>query len=81
MRLIGSHAGSASIIADDREAWAQDVTAGLKKALNSYGLQANAIGTRLTPMAAWCVWPALTGCASKTSSQNGCSCSRPTACS
>ena len=35
MRLIGSHAGSASITADDREAWAQDVTAGLKKALNS----------------------------------------------
>ena len=31
------------------EAWAQDVTAGLKKALNSYGLQANVIGTRLTP--------------------------------
>lgn len=49
MQLIGSHAGPASITADDREAWAQDVTAALKKALNSYGLQANVIGTRLTP--------------------------------
>ena len=31
MRLIGSHAGSASITADDREAWAQDVTAGSRR--------------------------------------------------
>ena len=49
MQLIGIHAGSASISADDREAWAQDMTTALKKALNSYGLQANVIGTRLTP--------------------------------
>lgn len=49
MQLIGSYAGSASTTADDREAWAQDVTAALKKALNSYGLQANVIGTRVTP--------------------------------
>ena len=33
----------------EREAWAQDVTKKLQAALNSYGLQAKAIGTRLTP--------------------------------
>lgn len=33
----------------EREAWAQDVTKKLKAALNSYGLQAAILGTRLTP--------------------------------
>ncbi|MBO4121813.1 DNA translocase FtsK [Cupriavidus gilardii] len=33
----------------DRENWAQDVTKKLKAALNSYGLQAAILGTRLTP--------------------------------
>lgn len=33
----------------EREEWAQDVTKKLKSALNSYGLQAAILGTRLTP--------------------------------
>ena len=33
----------------DREEWARDVTKKLKAALNSYGLQASILGTRLTP--------------------------------
>lgn len=33
----------------DREEWAHDVTKKLKAALNSYGLQATILGTRLTP--------------------------------
>ncbi|HAX20937.1 MAG TPA: DNA translocase FtsK [Hydrogenophaga sp.] len=33
----------------ERDAWAQDVTKKLKAALNSYGLQASILGTRLTP--------------------------------
>ncbi|MFZ4550201.1 MAG: FtsK/SpoIIIE domain-containing protein [Aquabacterium sp.] len=33
----------------EREEWAQDVTKKLKTALNSYGLQAAILGTRLTP--------------------------------
>ena len=33
----------------EREAWAQDVTQKLRTALNSYGLQAMVVGTRLTP--------------------------------
>lgn len=33
----------------ERDAWAQDVTKKLKVALNSYGLQASILGTRLTP--------------------------------
>lgn len=41
-------AGSAHVDAE-REAWAQDVTKKLKVALNSYGLQASILGTRLTP--------------------------------
>jgi S-DNA-T family DNA segregation ATPase FtsK/SpoIIIE len=32
-----------------RDAWAQEVTKKLKAALNSYGLQASILGTRLTP--------------------------------
>ena len=41
-------AGSAQADAE-REAWAQDVTKKLKAALNSYGMQAAILGTRLTP--------------------------------
>jgi S-DNA-T family DNA segregation ATPase FtsK/SpoIIIE len=33
----------------EREAWAQEITKKLKAALNSYGLQASILGTRLTP--------------------------------
>ncbi|WP_437559364.1 FtsK/SpoIIIE domain-containing protein [Acidithiobacillus sulfuriphilus] len=33
----------------ERDAWAQEVTKKLKSALNSYGLQASILGTRLTP--------------------------------
>lgn len=33
----------------DREAWAQEVSKKLRSALNSYGLQASVLGTRLTP--------------------------------
>ena len=33
----------------DREEWAQDISKKLKAALNSYGLQAAILGTRLTP--------------------------------
>jgi len=33
----------------ERDAWAQEVTKKLKAALNSYGLQASILGTRLTP--------------------------------
>jgi S-DNA-T family DNA segregation ATPase FtsK/SpoIIIE len=33
----------------EREGWAQEVTKKLKVALNSYGLQASILGTRLTP--------------------------------
>lgn len=33
----------------EREEWAQDVTKRLKAALNSYGMQATILGTRLTP--------------------------------
>ena len=34
---------------DEREAWSQEVTKKLRTALNSYGLQASILGTRLTP--------------------------------
>jgi S-DNA-T family DNA segregation ATPase FtsK/SpoIIIE len=33
----------------EREEWAQDISKKLKSALNSYGLQASVLGTRLTP--------------------------------
>ncbi|MDD2273764.1 MAG: FtsK/SpoIIIE domain-containing protein [Desulfuromonadaceae bacterium] len=36
-------------IVDDRDNWMQDVSRKLRTALNGYGLQANIIGTRLTP--------------------------------
>jgi S-DNA-T family DNA segregation ATPase FtsK/SpoIIIE len=34
---------------NERTIWAEDVTSNLKSALNSYGLQAQVLGTRLTP--------------------------------
>ena len=48
-QLIAGQSGSAATATDDRETWAREMTGALKKALNSYGLQANVIGTRLTP--------------------------------
>jgi S-DNA-T family DNA segregation ATPase FtsK/SpoIIIE len=42
------YAGSAQTDSE-RDSWAQDITKKLKAALNSYGLQAVVIGTRLTP--------------------------------
>ncbi len=38
-----------SVADDEREAWAQETTKKLKTALNSYGLQAAVLGTRMTP--------------------------------
>ncbi len=46
--IASKFAGGAQSDAE-REAWAQDVTKKLKAALNSYGLQAAVLGTRLTP--------------------------------
>ena len=46
--VVSKFAGGAQ--ADvEREAWAHEVTKKLKAALNSYGLQASILGTRLTP--------------------------------
>jgi len=44
-------AAKAAAMSDDEErnAWAQDTTSQLKAALNGYGLQAQVLGTRLTP--------------------------------
>lgn len=46
--VASKFAGSAQSDAE-REEWARDVTKKLKAALNSYGLQAAILGTRLTP--------------------------------
>ncbi|MET3434423.1 S-DNA-T family DNA segregation ATPase FtsK/SpoIIIE [Herbaspirillum seropedicae] len=46
--VASKFAGSAKTDAE-REDWAQDVTKKLKAALNSYGMQAAILGTRLTP--------------------------------
>lgn len=46
--VAAKYAGGAQSDAD-REGWAQEVTKKLKAALNSYGLQAAILGTRLTP--------------------------------
>lgn len=43
-KVVGSQVGE-----DARTTWAEDVTLKLKSALNSYGLQAAVLGTRLTP--------------------------------
>lgn len=47
--LISSKFAGGAEADADRDAWAQDVTKKLKAALNSYGLQASILGTRLTP--------------------------------
>lgn len=47
--LIASKAAGSSEVEGERTAWAEDVTRKLKSALNSYGLQAQVLGTRLTP--------------------------------
>ena len=48
-RLLTQKAATLSAGADEREAWAEEATQKLKTALNSYGLQAAVLGTRLTP--------------------------------
>lgn len=47
--LLAERLATRGQMIDDREFWASQVTANLKKAFNSYGLQANILGTRLTP--------------------------------
>jgi S-DNA-T family DNA segregation ATPase FtsK/SpoIIIE len=47
--LVASKFASGTQTDAEREEWAQDVTKKLKAALNSYGLQAVILGTRLTP--------------------------------
>jgi S-DNA-T family DNA segregation ATPase FtsK/SpoIIIE len=47
--LVASKYAGGTVADAEREAWAQDVTKNLKKALNSYGFQASILGTRLTP--------------------------------
>ena len=47
--LVASKFAGGSQADAEREGWAQDVTKKLKAALNSYGLQAAILGTRLTP--------------------------------
>ncbi len=47
--LVASKFAGGSQTDVEREEWAQDVTKKLKAALNSYGLQAAVLGTRLTP--------------------------------
>jgi S-DNA-T family DNA segregation ATPase FtsK/SpoIIIE len=47
--LIESKAAGSSERLDEREQWAEETTRKLKTALNSYGLQAGILGTRLTP--------------------------------
>jgi S-DNA-T family DNA segregation ATPase FtsK/SpoIIIE len=48
-KLVASKFAGGAQSDADREEWAQDVTRKLKAALNSYGLQAAILGTRLTP--------------------------------
>lgn len=47
--LVSAKAAGGSEVEGERAAWAEDVTRKLKSALNSYGLQAQVLGTRLTP--------------------------------
>jgi DNA segregation ATPase FtsK/SpoIIIE, S-DNA-T family len=47
--LVASKAASMSASEDERAAWAEETTRKLRTALNSYGLQAAVLGTRLTP--------------------------------
>lgn len=48
-QLVNSKFAGGAQSDTEREEWAQDVTKKLKAALNSYGLQAAILGTRLTP--------------------------------
>lgn len=48
-QLVSSKCAGGEAADTAREEWAQDVTKKLKAALNSYGLQAAILGTRLTP--------------------------------
>ena len=48
-RLVASKTASMAAAEDEREAWAEETTRKLRTALNSYGLQAAVLGTRLTP--------------------------------
>jgi S-DNA-T family DNA segregation ATPase FtsK/SpoIIIE len=47
--LIEANASAAAERQDERGQWAEDVTRKLRTALNSYGMQASILGTRLTP--------------------------------
>jgi DNA segregation ATPase FtsK/SpoIIIE, S-DNA-T family len=47
--LIATKAARGADVEVERAAWAEDSTRKLKSALNSYGLQAQILGTRLTP--------------------------------
>ncbi|MCX8501929.1 MAG: FtsK/SpoIIIE domain-containing protein [Alphaproteobacteria bacterium] len=47
--LIATKQAGLAVADDEREAWAQETTKKLKIALNSYGLQAAVLGTRMTP--------------------------------
>lgn len=47
--LIAAKQAGLTISDEEREAWAQETTKKLKAALNSYGLQAAVLGTRMTP--------------------------------
>ncbi|TFW17704.1 FtsK/SpoIIIE domain-containing protein [Duganella callida] len=48
-RLVSAKFAGGAEADVEREEWAQDVTKRLKAALNSYGMQAVVLGTRLTP--------------------------------
>ncbi|KMM75388.1 cell division protein FtsK [Xanthomonas sp. NCPPB 1128] len=48
-KLVASKFAGGAQFDAEREEWAQEVTKKLKAALNSYGLQAAILGTRLTP--------------------------------
>jgi S-DNA-T family DNA segregation ATPase FtsK/SpoIIIE len=47
--LIAAKQAGLNVSDEEREAWAQETTKKLKTALNSYGLQAAVLGTRMTP--------------------------------
>ena len=47
--LISAKQAGLVVADDERDAWAQETTKRLKIALNSYGLQAAVLGTRMTP--------------------------------
>jgi S-DNA-T family DNA segregation ATPase FtsK/SpoIIIE len=48
-RLVALKTASIAAADDERAAWAEETTRKLRTALNSYGLQAAVLGTRLTP--------------------------------